>query len=122
VPDPEHVSGGNAPEVNIPLGGYALLTAVFNGTVAAYRLQQYMVGPLLAATHGSGRPGPARSSYYKLTRTITTDRVTSFLRSPFTRYTGEAGPSEPPRGRGVRRAVGELLVSRTAPGSGWPPR
>ena len=39
--------------------------------------------------------------------------MTSFLRSPFTRYTGEAQPSEvseEPRGRGLRRAVGELLV------------
>lgn len=50
---------------------------------------------------------------HKLSRVIAKDRVTSFLRSPFTRYTGEAGPSEvseEPRGAGLRLAVGELLV------------
>lgn len=44
---------------------------------------------------------------------IAKDRVTSFLRSPFTRYTSAAGPSEvseEPRGTGLRLAVGELLV------------
>jgi len=49
----------------------------------------------------------------KLSRLIAKDRVTSFLRSPFTRYTGEAGPSEveeEPRGAGLQLAVGELLV------------
>jgi hypothetical protein len=39
--------------------------------------------------------------------------VTSPLRAPFTRYQGPAGPSklaEEARGKGVRHAIGELLV------------
>lgn len=35
------------------------------------------------------------------------------MRAPFTRFEGDAGPSEvseAPRGRGLRRAIGELLV------------
>ena len=50
---------------------------------------------------------------YKLSRLATKARVTSFARAPFTRYTGEAGPSEvceEPRGTGLRRAIGELAV------------
>ncbi len=38
--------------------------------------------------------------------------MTSFLRAPFTRYVGPAGPAEvaeEPRGQGVQRVVGELL-------------
>ena len=44
---------------------------------------------------------------------MTKDRVTSFLRAPFVRYEGEAGPgevNEAARGRGIQRAVGELVV------------
>jgi uncharacterized protein DUF1360 len=39
--------------------------------------------------------------------------VTSTVRVPFTRFEGDVGPgqvSEAVRGRGVRRAVGELIV------------
>jgi hypothetical protein len=51
---------------------------------------------------------------YKVSRLIAKDRITSFLRAPFTRYKGESERpsevSEEARGRGLRRAVGELLV------------
>lgn len=50
---------------------------------------------------------------HKLSRLIAKDRVTSFLRAPFTRYQGPAGQGEvdeEPRGTGLRRATGELLV------------
>jgi hypothetical protein len=113
VPDPQPVDGGYAPEQDIPLGGYALLTAVFNGGVAAYALQQRRSRGRLTRRIGPGDLALLGAATYKLSRIITKDRVTSFLRSPFTRYAGEAGPSEvseEPRGRGVRRAVGELVV------------
>jgi hypothetical protein len=41
------------------------------------------------------------------------DKVTSVLRAPFTRYEGKGGPAEieeEPRGKGMRRALGELLL------------
>jgi hypothetical protein len=50
---------------------------------------------------------------HKLSRLIAKDRVASSLRAPFTRYEDDAGPSEvseEARGRGLRRAVGELLI------------
>jgi len=96
-----------------PLGGYALLTLVFNAAVATFAL----------ARSRSSRPLPERIPLsdmtllslgtFKLSRLISKDKVTSFLRAPFTRYEGPAGPSEVserPRGQGVQQAVGELLV------------
>jgi hypothetical protein len=50
---------------------------------------------------------------YQVSRTLTRDRVTTFLREPFAREEGPAGRGEvrsEPRGSGFRRAVGELLV------------
>jgi hypothetical protein len=50
---------------------------------------------------------------HKLSRLIAKDRVTSALRHPFTSYQGEGGPGEveeAARGRGLRRAIGELLI------------
>jgi hypothetical protein len=49
---------------------------------------------------------------HKLSRVITKDKVTSFLRAPFTRFQEPAGHGEveeEPRGSGLQRAVGELL-------------
>jgi hypothetical protein len=102
-----------SPHEHKPLLGYAGLTVAFNGGAALY----------VAAHRRSGRRVPDHlpladflilaAGTHKLSRLIAKDRVTSFLRSPFTRYTGEAGPSEvseEPRGTGIRLAIGELLV------------
>jgi hypothetical protein len=96
-----------------PLGGYAAVAAVFNAAVVAFVLAQ----------RRSGRRPPQRiplsdvvllaAGTHKLSRLIAKDRVTSFVRAPFTRYEGSSGASEvseSARGRGVRRAIGELLV------------
>ncbi|MGA9856254.1 MAG: DUF1360 domain-containing protein [Solirubrobacteraceae bacterium] len=50
---------------------------------------------------------------HKAARIVTRDRVSSVVRAPFTRFQGDAGPGEvdeAARGRGLRRAIGELLV------------
>jgi hypothetical protein len=50
---------------------------------------------------------------HKASRVIAKDRVTSTVRAPFTRFQGDAGPGEvdeAARGRGLHRAIGELLV------------
>jgi hypothetical protein len=104
---------GYSPDEKKPLAAYATLTTVFAAGAAGY----------IAAHARSGRKLPERLpvgdvlllaiSTQKLSRVITKDRVTSFIRSPFTRYTGEAGPaevSEEARGEGLRLAIGELLV------------
>lgn len=93
-----------------PFREYALLAATFNvafATLVARRRERlperYALTDLVlvgVATH-------------KLSRVLTKDRVTSFLRAPFTRYRGAEGRgevSEEARGTGLRRALGELLV------------
>lgn len=50
---------------------------------------------------------------HKGSRLIAKDRVTSTVRAPFTEFESDAGPgevNERARGRGLRRAVGELLI------------
>lgn len=52
-------------------------------------------------------------STHKLSRLIAKDRVNSTVRAPFTRFQDDAGSGEvdeAARGRGLRRALGELLV------------
>ena len=55
---------------------------------------------------------------HKASRLLAKDRVTSGIRPPFTRFQGDAGPSEvseAARGRGVRRAIGELIICPLLP-------
>ncbi|MFP8885169.1 DUF1360 domain-containing protein [Streptomyces mangrovi] len=50
---------------------------------------------------------------YRSSRLLTKDKVTSFLRAPFTRRTGSLHGAEVmdvPRGHGLHRSVGELLA------------
>lgn len=50
---------------------------------------------------------------HKLSRLLTKDKVTSFLRAPFTRHqrpSGHGEVEEKPRGSGMRLAIGQLLV------------
>ena len=50
---------------------------------------------------------------HKLSRVISKDKVTSFVRAPFTELEGKGGPAEfeeRARGTGARRAIGELLI------------
>lgn len=96
-----------------PLGGYALMTSTFAAGLA---------GALLAARRsGRGLPPEIRPvdvvltgmATHKLSRLITRDKVTGFVRAPFTRLQGRAGHAEvdeAPRGTGLQRAVGELLA------------
>src|SRR4051794_23800642 len=105
--------GEYSPHEHRPLLGYGALTAAFNGAVAAYVVGWRRSGRELPEGLAVGDFLLMAAATQKLSRVIAKDRVTSFLRSPFTRYTGEAGPSEvseEPRGRGLRLAVGELLV------------
>ena len=94
-------------------GSYAFMTAVF-ATV---------FGGALAAARASGRELPERVptqdvvlvgvASHKLSRMISKDRIISFARAPFTEFEENAGHGEveeKPRGRGLRRSLGELLI------------
>ncbi len=96
-----------------PLAGYGMLTGGFAVAFA---------GALVAATRG-GRRIPERIgaqdfvltavATHKVSRLLAKDRVTSFIRAPFTEYQEPAGHGEveeSARGSGLRKATGELLV------------
>jgi hypothetical protein len=106
-------TSGYAPAEQRPLAAYAGLTLAFGAAV----------GGALAGLRASGRELPERLSAgdlalagiatHKVSRLLARDKVTSFLRAPFTRYQEPAGHGEleeAPRGTGLRYAVGELLV------------
>jgi hypothetical protein len=104
---------GYSPDRHRPLLPYAALTGVFGASL----------GGSLVAFRASGRELPERVTVYdialagvathKVSRLLSKDKVTSFLRAPFTRYQESGGPGEveeQARGTGVQLAVGELLV------------
>lgn len=95
------------------LGPYLALAGIFNLSFAAF---------LLAARQAK-QPLPERLSArdvallgvatFKMSRLISRDEVTAFLRAPFVRYKGPAAASEveeEPRGDGWQRALGNLLT------------
>jgi uncharacterized protein DUF1360 len=95
-----------------PLGAYAALIAAFNGTIAAGLLAAQRADRL-PDRFGAGDLGLATVATYRLSRLIAKDRLTSALRAPFTRFQEDSGHGEveeAARGRGLRLAVGELLV------------
>lgn len=100
-----------APDTDRPLGGYAALMGLYGVSVAAGAVGlRRRNGPLpdvrLADVILTG------VATHKLARRMSKDSVTSPLRAPFTRYEGVSGPAELQergRGRGLRKAVGELV-------------
>ncbi|MBV8220071.1 MAG: DUF1360 domain-containing protein [Solirubrobacterales bacterium] len=110
--DREAFEGYAMPEERPPFRTYATLSAVLNTGFA---------GALLAAKRSNRLPESVSTkdlvligtASHKLSRVIAKDKVTAFLRAPFTEYQGRGGPAEVEeraRGGGVRRAVGELLT------------
>jgi hypothetical protein len=106
-------AGYAPPRERPPFAAYATFATVFHAAMA---------GAVTAAKR-SGRDLPERvdagdivligTASYKLSRLISKKKVTSFVRAPFTELEGKGGPAEleeKARGRGLRRAVGELLI------------
>jgi hypothetical protein len=97
----------------VPLAGYAALASVFAagaGTFAALARRRGVRLPQEVPPWDVVLLGAAA---YKASRLLTRDKVTSFLRAPFTRRAGQGEAGEvmdEPRGSGVRRAVGDLLA------------
>lgn len=107
---PSSLVAGYAGGEEMPLDGYATLLGayvlLFGGALAAGRDRL----PEALPTRDLLLTGVAT---HKLARILTRDWVTSPLRAPFTRYDKSLGSgevSEQSRGRGLQRAVGDLLT------------
>ncbi len=96
-----------------PLGGYLVLIGTFSTVAAGF----------VAWMRRTGREFPDRFdgrdlalitlATHKASRLLAKDRVTRPVRAPFTRFQRDSGAGEVEeraRGRGLRRAIGELLV------------
>ena len=100
------------PHERPPFRTYAALAATFNAGFA---------GALVAAKRKGRLPERVSpedviligTASHKLSRLVAKDKVTTFLRAPFTEYQGRGGPAEVEeraRSGGIRGAVGELLI------------
>src|SRR3954464_1519598 len=104
---------GHSPDQERPLGGYAALTATYAAATGAFAAWAQRSGREVPERIAPGDLALLATATHKLSRLIAKDRVMSAVRAPFTTFEGDAGPgevSEAARGRGLRRAVGELVV------------
>lgn len=104
---------GYSPDGEKPLGGYFALIATFVGLASAFCVWLRRSGRELPERIAPGDLALITVATHKASRLISKDRVTSAVRAPFTRYESRGGPAEveeSARGRGLRRAIGELLI------------
>ena len=96
-----------------PLGPYAVLTTVFAAGFGAAVGAAYRKRGSLPESYSALDILTTGIAAHKISRLITKDKVTAFIRAPFVTYQEPAGHGEveeEPRGDGLRYAVGELLV------------
>ena len=108
------VYSGYSPGEDRPTGSYVVLMAAFTTLAAAFARWFHSSGRQLPDHIDAGDLALLTVASHKASRLISKDRVTSGIRAPFTQYQDDAGPgevSERPRGRGLRRAIGELLIN-----------
>ncbi|MEV6115329.1 DUF1360 domain-containing protein [Streptomyces sp. NPDC052109] len=97
---------------DVPLAGYAVLASVFGAGVGTFAVLARRRGVQLPQAVPPWDVVLMGAASYKASRLLARDKITSFLRAPFTRRADEGEASEvidEPRGDGIRRAVGDLL-------------
>ncbi|HEV2089433.1 MAG TPA: DUF1360 domain-containing protein [Cryptosporangiaceae bacterium] len=100
-------------EDDVPVGSYAAVVGTYLAGVTAAAVAAKAMGRSLPSRIGAGDVLLLGIATHKGTRLLGKGKVTSFLRAPFTRYQRAATAAEvneAPRGRGVGRAVGELVT------------
>lgn len=96
-----------------PFAAYATLSATFCAAMTGSLLLARARGRELPERIRAGDVLLAGVATHKVTRLLAKDRVTSFVRAPFTEFQDDAGHGEVDeraRGRGLQRALGELLI------------
>jgi hypothetical protein len=95
-----------------PQGSYAAFVAAYNLAFAGALLAARLTGRKLPAP-GLDDVALFGVATHKLSRLLAKEKVTAPLRAPFAEYAQKGGPAEVeerPRGRGARRAIGELVT------------
>lgn len=88
-----------------PYGSYAAIAALFLGGIAAVATGSRR------APAGTALDFVALSAAtFKASRTLSRERVASFVREPFVEGEATTGQDERPAGEGPRRALGELVT------------
>ncbi|WP_320782717.1 DUF1360 domain-containing protein [Streptomyces sp. CRN 30] len=106
------VRSGYADEDEAPLGGYAALVTTFAAGAGLFALAARRRGVRLPDGVPPWDVALLGTATFKASRLLTKDKVTGFLRAPFTRRegAGQAGEvNDAARGSGLRRAVGDLV-------------
>lgn len=111
---PRSLSSRYAPGQERPLGSYAILTGAYaGGLVGSLAILGALRREELPERFSTADVLLVGIASHKLSRLIAKDKVTSFIRAPFTRFqesSGHGEVEEEPCGHGLRLAVGELLV------------
>lgn len=105
----EYASGAAKP----PLLSYATFMAIFAALFGAALAAARRGGHELPERIGAGDLALIGTASHKASRLLAKDKVTSPLRAPFTELAGSGGLAEleeSSRGRGARKAIGELLI------------
>jgi hypothetical protein len=100
-------------EGDVPLGGYAALAATFAGGAALFAVAARHRGLRLPDSIPAWDVALLGTATFKASRLLSKDKITSFLRAPFTRRESDGTAGEvmdEPRGSGARRAVGDLVA------------
>lgn len=104
---------GYSPGEAKPLAGYATLASLFCTALATGLLASERTGRRLPGGFGWSDIALAGVATHKVSRLISKDKVTAFVRAPFTEYEEPAGHGEVEehaRGEGMQRSLGELLL------------
>lgn len=104
---------GHSPDQHRPLGSYAALMGTYAAAAGAFGTWYARSDRELPDRVDPADLALTMTATHKLTRMIGKERITSVVRAPFTTFQGDAGHGEvdeAARGRGMRRAVGELVT------------
>ena len=94
-----------APTSSPPYESYAAIAGVFLGGIAT------VAAVARRAPTGTALDLVALSAAtFKASRTLSRERVASFVRQPFVEGEAETGEDERPAGEGLQRALGELVT------------
>jgi hypothetical protein len=106
------VAGYAPPGERPPLGSYAATSTLFNLGLAGALANAQRSGRIPERVEGRDLVIIGVASH-KLSRLISKEKITAFVRAPFTELEAKGGPAEleeRARGTGTRRTVGELLT------------